>query len=394
MLKHEYNIFPEMVQDEFEQLCHDLNNHGYNPVMPVYLYQGKVLDGWNRMRACELLDIKPVFKEFTGTDSEAIIFVMQTNKRRNLTSSQWAALAAEADSLWQVLEADAKARQSCGQGGVLLREQIPEAKHERPRETIAQVFNTNDRYVQESKRLKRDNPEAFERVKAGLVTITEIKKEEKKADIESTRNRLAETGSTKDIEVDFRLGDFEEVLDNIPDGSVDCIITDPPYPAEYLNEWSKLSLFAARKLKQNGFCIAYSGQMHLPNVLMRLGKNLCYYWTFALYHGGASQIVNGVNLMCRWKPVLVFQNSLHRIKLKNVFQDYFISEAREKDGHNWQQSISGVSYLIEMFTNPGDLICDPFAGSGTTIKAALAKDRRIVAAEIDEKSYNIAKALL
>ena len=45
-----------------------------------------------------------------------------------------------------------------------------------------------------------------------------------------------------------------------------------------------------------------------------------------------------------------------------------------------------------MFTNKGDLICEPFAGSGTTIRAATAKSRRIIAAEIDEETYNIAKA--
>jgi len=47
-----------------------------------------------------------------------------------------------------------------------------------------------------------------------------------------------------------------------------------------------------------------------------------------------------------------------------------------------------------MFTLPGDVICEPFAGSGTTIRAAIAKGRGIIAAEIDHDSYNITKALL
>lgn len=120
--------------------------------------------------------------------------------------------------------------------------------------------------------------------------------------------------------------------------------------------------------------------------------NLDYYWTFAVYHEGQTQIVNGINLMCRWKPVLIFQNG--KKKIENTFQDYFISEQREKQGHDWQQSKSGVGYLIEMFTKPNDLILEPFAGSGTTIIAAKEKGRRVIAAEIDEQTYNIAKALI
>lgn len=219
---------------------------------------------------------------------------------------------------------------------------------------------------------------------AGMLSLA---KEYKK---QSDRNEQAEIGKTIETTLDFRLGDFEEVFADIEDGSIDCIITDPPYPYEFIECWTKLSRFASKKLKPNGYCIAYSGQMHLPEVIKRMNEHLDYYWTFAVYHEGQTQIVNGVNLICRWKPVLIFQNG--KKKLLNTFQDYFISEQREKNGHDWQQSKSGVSYLIEMFTNEGDLICEPFAGSGTTIKVAIAKNRRIIAAEIDETTYNIAKA--
>ena len=132
--------------------------------------------------------------------------------------------------------------------------------------------------------------------------------------------------------------------------------------------------------------------MNLPEVIKRMSENLDYYWTFAVYHEGQTQIVNGVNLICRWKPVLIFQNE--KKKIQNTFQDYFISEQREKNGHDWQQSKSGVAYLIEMFTKEGDTILEPFAGSGTTIIAAREKKRNIIASEIDEKTFNIAKSLI
>ena len=42
----------------------------------------------------------------------------------------------------------------------------------------------------------------------------------------------------------------------VADESVDCIITDPPYPQEFLPEYGKLSRFAARVLKPGGSCLA------------------------------------------------------------------------------------------------------------------------------------------
>lgn len=249
-------------------------------------------------------------------------------------------------------------------------------------------------------RVKVIKAKASEEVKAKLNTgeasineaYQDIKKEEKQQIKTDERERLAEIGKTKKIDIDFRLGDFEEVFKDIPDGSIDCIITDPPYPYEFIEVWSKLSRVAKRVLKPNGYCITYSGQMYLPEVMQRMSENLDYYWTFAVYHEGQTQIVNGINLMCRWKPVLIFQNG--KKKIENTFQDYFISEQREKNGHDWQQSKSGVGYLIEMFTKEGDTILEPFAGSGTTIIAARDKKRNVIASEIDEKTYNIAKALI
>lgn len=222
------------------------------------------------------------------------------------------------------------------------------------------------------------------------LTTSRILQAAKDFDRQQQRTEKAQAGAKiQHVDVDFRLGDFEQVFEDIEDGSVDCIITDPPYPYEFIECWTKLSRFAKRVLKPNGFCIAYSGQMHLPEVMQRMCEHLDYYWTFCLYHEGSTQIVNGVNLMCRWKPILIFQNG--RKKLTNAFQDYVISERREKNAHEWQQSLSGVSYLIEMFTEPGQLICEPFAGSGTTIKAARQMKRNIIAAEINYLTYSAAK---
>ena len=63
----------------------------------------------------------------------------------------------------------------------------------------------------------------------------------------------------------------------------------------------------------------------------------------------------------------------------------------EKTHHKWQQAELELKHLIDNFTKEGDVIMEPFAGGATTIIAALKLNRNIIAAEIDETSYNVSK---
>ena len=252
--------------------------------------------------------------------------------------------------------------------------------------------SANARLVNREAELVAQAIEELKQNRTRIVTPSAVAKSVRKKKRDINIKEKIEKGKGLTIDVDFRLGDFEEILADIPDGSVDCIITDPPYPFEYIECWSKLSRFSKRVLKPHGFCIAYSGQMYLPEVINRMNQHLDYYWTFCLQHLGDTQIVNGVNVICKWKPVLIFQNG--KKKIKNTLKDFVISEGKEKHDHNWQQSKSGISYIMEMFTDPGDIICEPFAGSGTTIIVAKELNRNVIAAEIDDDTYNLARTNL
>ena len=103
---------------------------------------------------------------------------------------------------------------------------------------IAKTFNTNSRYISDAKKLKAENPVKFEEVKRGEKTITEVKREiktiQKKADVKKTRVDI-------ELPTDFINGDALEEIAKLENGSVDILITDPPYGINYKSNRSVYS---------------------------------------------------------------------------------------------------------------------------------------------------------
>ena len=67
---------------------------------------------------------------------------------------------------------------------------------------------------------------------------------------------------------------------------------------------------------------------------------------------------------------------------------------RNKSIHPTQKPLALITNLIRTYSNPGELVLDPFAGSGTTAVAAHNENRRFVGSEIDETYFVSAKARL
>jgi hypothetical protein len=84
---HLADAFPLMEGPEFKEFVADIKAHGLRE--PITMFEGKILEGRNRYRACLRLKIEPRFEQFEGDGAAAAAFVMSRNiHRRHLTPKQ------------------------------------------------------------------------------------------------------------------------------------------------------------------------------------------------------------------------------------------------------------------------------------------------------------------
>lgn len=189
MKRHKFNIFPEAKQEDYERLRQDIADNGFDSSQPIVIYQGDILDGWNRQKACDELNVRATYETFKGSDEEAIAFMMRTNKRRNLNSGQWSCIAVEAEELVnairEAVEKERRAKQAETQEktmkknepiGKKISPQVASKEENKTAHKTAELFNTNRTYVNQATKLKTQAPEVFEQVKAGKMRMTDATK--------------------------------------------------------------------------------------------------------------------------------------------------------------------------------------------------------------------------
>jgi len=167
-------------------------------------------------------------------------------------------------------------------------------------------------------------------------------------------------------------GDMRERCLELEDKSFDAIVTDPPYPYEYIELFSDLAKQASRLLVDDGTLLVMSGNMFLPEVYSRLSEHeeegLHYRWTVSYLMPGVESRAWGRTIWNHWKPIIIFTKGVPR---GDWAVDVVTSPAPDKEYHYWGQSLQGMRGLIDSFVLPNSRVLDPFCGGGSTIEAAL-----------------------
>ena len=173
------DVWPMMDEAKLHELADDIRKNGQ--LVPVWLYEEKILDGRNRWAACLIAGVEPKTKEYTGDEPTAFA-VSLNDRRRHMNKGSLAAVAAELEPHFAE---DAKRRQQKagkehGRGQKVVA-QMPQPMDAKPspkaREEAAKSVGVGDRYVQDAKKVKTEAPEVFERLKAGKITLQDAKRE-------------------------------------------------------------------------------------------------------------------------------------------------------------------------------------------------------------------------
>jgi hypothetical protein len=237
-------------------------------------------------------------------------------------------------------------------------------------------------------------PKVAERIARGDAqsvkeAVRAVKHEEAKQWVEKT-NPETELPDT----IQLYTGDFREVLATLPPESVDAIITDPPYSAEYVPLFGDLARIAAELLKPSGVLVVMTGHLYLYEYMTLLNQHLRYRWICTYHTDGAKATVHVARFGQAWKPLLVYVRH-DAENLRFVCSDYFSAAHNTADGvqkelHHWQQSLGGFIQIVERFTEPGETVLDPFMGSGTTGVACLYLNRRFIGCDNDPSAVAVA----
>ena len=189
--------------------------------------------------------------------------------------------------------------------------------------------------------------------------------------------------------VQLYLGDCLTVMKGIESGSVDAIITDPPYHKKYMHLWGALAQEAERLLVDGGLLMTLCGHHSIDQILSDMTKHLTFYWI-----GGMPNSLGRVGryhprqMMCGWKPCLW----LSKGKVpKHPYAFDFIASKLDKEHHEWGQPLGWFEYYVNKLTKEGWTILDPFMGSGTTGVACVQTGRNFIGIEIDEEYFRIAE---
>ena len=208
------------------------------------------------------------------------------------------------------------------------------------------------------------------------------------------------------MEGNFQLihGDCLEILPTLAAGSVDAVVTDPPYGIGVKTNYAERGRGALARCNDYKPIIGDDKPFD-PTPFLEFDTVILFganYYADKLPISGGWIIWDKVDGLPSKRPVGFNDNSDCEMIWTNIGNAARIvkhrwmgamkaSENGDRRIHPTQKPIKLMTRIIEYWTNPGDTILDPFMGSGTTGVACAQTGRSFIGIEIDENYFKIAE---
>ena len=228
--------------------------------------------------------------------------------------------------------------------------------------------------------------------------------------------------------IDLRLGDCLELMKDIPDGSVDMVLTDPPYGTTAC-KWDSVIPFEPmwaelkRIIKPNGAIVLFGSEPFSSALRMSNIKQYKYDWIWKKERGlgflNAKKMplrdTENISVFCSGRCVYYPQmragepyTAKNNPKKQKGTNNEYASVVTVNEGgryplttleftrprstlHPTQKPVPLLEYLIKTYTNEGETVLDFTMGSGTTGVACVKTKRNFIGIELDEEYFEIAK---
>ena len=234
---------------------------------------------------------------------------------------------------------------------------------------------------------------------------------------------------------EIRQGDCLELMKKIPDGSVDMVLTDPPYGTTAC-KWDSVIPFEPmweqlkRVIKKNGAIVLFGSQPFTSRLVCSNLDMFKYEWVWeknkATGHLDAKRkpmkshenvcvfydsqpTYNPQDLIKKEKPTISKGNrgkkgngssgDVYGFAGKDAIQTHTnyprtvkkIGVDIKAEFHPTQKPVALMEYLIKTYTNEGEIVLDFTIGSGTTAVAAINTNRQFIGIEKEAEYVEIAR---
>jgi len=268
----------------------------------------------------------------------------------------------------------------------------------------------------ELQRLTKETPtkqiEIVEKLKEGSKTIKEAKKQIKIIQRKEVATEV-KIDNTFEYNKLFK-GDSVEILKTFPDNIVDCVVMDPPWGVEYEED-------GRRESGKPVFDDTAEYAFEILNDVCKELKRVCKSDAHIYCVFGMDSYQKFYDILSKYftieKQPLIWVKNNHTLrdfsqgyafqyepiffgtdrtrllnnKISRNILNYSIPTNKK---HKAQKPVELLEYLISNSTVEGEVVIDPFMGSGSSLKAAKNLNRKYIGIELDDDSYNIAVDML